>query len=152
MRETFDMDLLQKELTFDEGKRLTVYRDSLGNRTIGIGHLMKRTDRFVRISEEKCSELFYEDIQIACKSLDRIIPFWRDIEDPVRRRALVNLSFNLGGKLSKFVNFIRALKHQNWKAAGDSLKDSKWWKQVGLRAPRIYKMIVSADASGYPSH
>lgn len=149
-RVEFSREKLMKELAFDEGKRLTPYKDSLGWWTIGIGHLIKPGESLHRkISEEECIQLFLADIAIAEQTLTKVYPFWRHLDD-VRQRALLNLTFNLGYKLKKFTRFLSAVSKQQWEQAGAALKDSKWWTQVGNRAPRIYQMIVKGNDGGYP--
>jgi hypothetical protein len=53
------------------------------------------------------------------------------------------------GTLMKFVRFIAAMKAHNYQAAGVSLRDSKWFTQVGRRGPNIIAMIVQdVDPNG----
>lgn len=139
---SYDHDALQTELIRDEGKRLSPYRDSLGNWTVGIGHLLSSGEQRQTISEAQCTAYLIDDIADAEKKLNSILPGWRDFSD-VRQRALLNLAFNLGYRLEQFGRFLTAMERQDYISAGQHLKDSKWAKQVKLRAPRIIHMIVS---------
>lgn len=151
MVKSYDEDALKQELIRDEGKRLSPYRDSLGNWTIGIGHLLIGNElrRYVdpdtgkqinRLSDEICDKMLDDDIFAAEVNLTRLIAGWRELDD-VRQRALLNLSFNLGPRLGRFVGFLRFIEDRNWIEAGKHLKNSRWWNQVKLRGPRIRHMI-----------
>lgn len=147
----YDIDALKRELIRDEGKRLTPYRDSLGNWTVGVGHLLigNELERFVdpatgdarkTLTEAECGDLLLGDIVDAEHNLNRLLPGWRGLDD-VRQRALINLSFNLGSRLGKFVGFLRCVGDDQWEQAASHLKNSRWWGQVKSRGPRIAHMI-----------
>jgi hypothetical protein len=54
----------------------------------------------------------------------------------------VDLLYNLGPvKFSKFRNFSAAMKMKDFLAAAHHLEQSKWFKQVGRRGPRICNLI-----------
>ncbi len=149
---SYDEGALKRELIRDEGQRLTAYRDSLGNWTIGVGHLLQGDELRElggpggRITESECAAFLAADIQEAESRLTHIFPSWRTLDD-VRQRALLNLTFNLGMKLRKFVRFLGHMADQNWDEAVVELKDSRWWDQVGARGPRIAKMIRTGRAA-----
>lgn len=148
---SYDEDALKRELVRDEGKRLTPYRDSLGNWTIGVGHLLLSNElmEYVDValgkprktlSEAECAAFLAGDIADAEARLTRLLPSWRGLDD-VRQRALLNLTFNLGLRLGHFVAFLRCVEDEHWTLAAKELRNSKWWKQVATRGPRIARMI-----------
>lgn len=139
---SYDEDTLRRELIRDEGKRLTPYRDSLGNWTVGIGHLLRPGEPRQTLTEAQCQTYLAGDIVDAERRLNRFLPGWRALSD-VRQRALVNLSFNLGNRLGSFKTFLSALEREDYAVAGAALRQSKWFKQVKLRGPRIIHMIVT---------
>lgn len=143
----YDQNALQAEIIRDEGKRLTPYRDTLGNWTVGVGHLLKLKGGEKRepITEAQCLDYLRDDIIDAEQKLDQIMPGWRNHGD-VRQRALVNLAFNLGWGLKQFVRFIGAMEQEDYASAGRHLRASKWAEQVKNRAPRIIHMIVTDTA------
>lgn len=148
----YDKQALRAELERDEGKRLTPYKDSLGYWTVGIGHLLQGEEKVKilnkgAISEDECYRLFEGDIARAEETLDQVYPDWRRFDD-VRQRALLNLAFNLGNKLSAFKTFWKAMDANDFSSAGNALRNSKWYHQVGLRAPRIVYMIATGKAWG----
>jgi len=137
---TYDRTALQNELIRDEGIRLSAYRDSLGNLTIGVGHLIVKGESFTKISNTEALDILENDISIAERRLTNIFPSWRSL-DEVRQRAMLNLTFNLGYKLADFKRFLHAAKSGDWDKAADCLVQSRWYKQVKLRGPRIVHAI-----------
>lgn len=146
--------LIYKELTIDEGKKLKVYKDTKNILTVGIGcniivhdttpiigRKLKKLNE--QITESECLKLFKYTLEhVALEPLDRHLPVLTKQLDPVRLRALINLCFNMGwGTLSQFKNTINFLQSKNYIKAAENLKDSKWFKQVGLRGPRIVYMV-----------
>lgn len=154
----YDDAALKKELIRDEGKRLTPYRDSLGYWTVGVGHLLVGDElkRFVdratgkprrTLTEAECADLLLGDIIDAENNLTRLMPAWRSL-DGIRQRAVLNLSFNLGGKLAQFERFLAAMDDDDYERAADALVASLWYKQVADRGPRIVYMIRKGKAWG----
>jgi lysozyme len=133
---------IQEELTRDEGVRLAPYKDSLGNWTIGIGHLITSPDQMKKITRVEADALLGQDIAEAEERLRKFIePSVLSATGGARRRALVNLSFNLGNKLGQFEHFLDAVNSEDWEGAADLLKGTNYAKQVGDRASRIQKML-----------
>jgi len=137
---SYSIEKLMDELIRDEGLRLTPYRDSLGFLTIGVGHLITKGERFTVITREQALDLLKEDIAIAERRLTNIFPQWRSL-DEVRQRTFLNLVVNLGYKLADFKRFLHAAKSGDWEKAADQLIQSRWYKQVKLRGPRIVHAI-----------
>lgn len=145
----YDAEKLRAELIRDEGLRLTAYRDTLGNPTIGVGHLIGRGESFTAISQSFAMELLDADIQTAQRRLNNIYPAWRELDD-VRQRAMLNLAFNLGYRLADFTRFLHAAKSGDWEKAADELMKSRWYKQVKLRGPRVVHAIrTGTEWSGH---
>lgn len=136
----YDHTALQNELIRDEGLRLTPYRDSLGYLTIGIGHIIGKGETFTTLTREQALDILDSDIMIAERRLTNILPSWRSL-DEVRQRAALNLVFNLGYKLADFKRFLHAAKSGDWEKAADHLTQSRWYRQVKLRGPRIVHAI-----------
>ena len=136
----YDAEKLRAELIRDEGLRLMAYRDTLGNPTIGVGHLIGRGESFTAISQSFAMELLDADIQTAQRRLNNIYPAWREFDD-VRQRAMLNLTFNLGYRLADFTRFLHAAKSGDWEKAADHLTQSRWYRQVKRRGPRIVHAI-----------
>ncbi|MCX8566817.1 MAG: lysozyme [Glomeribacter sp. 1016415] len=132
MTDTFDRAALISELKRDEGERFKPYFDTVGKITIGVGRNL--TDG--GISQSECEILLHNDIENTLAWLDRNLPWWR-ILDTVRQRVLINMAFNLGGKLLTFGNTLVAIQHNDYAAAANGMLASKWATQVGQRALRL---------------
>jgi lysozyme len=68
-------------------------------------------------------------------------PWFEDLSD-VRQRVVVNMIFNMG--LTKFRGFKETIKHiaaGEYSEAAKEMLDSKWARQVGLRAVRLSQMM-----------
>ena len=50
---------------------------------------------------------------------------------------LINMAFNLGGKLLTFGHTLTAMQHGDYAAAANAMLASKWAAQVGQRAQRL---------------
>ncbi|MCF2133862.1 MULTISPECIES: glycoside hydrolase family protein [Burkholderiaceae] len=136
MRETFDMPTLLSELSRDEGRRLKPYLDTVGKTTIGVGRNL--TD--VGIAESECDLLLENDVMHSVTWLDHHLPWWRSL-DAVRQRVLINMAFNLGGKLLTFADTLAAMQRGDYAKAANGMLASKWATQVGARACRLATMM-----------
>ena len=142
--------LLRQELTRDEGLKTRAYKDSLGYWTIGVGHLLGSSPRMTELNEEEIRALLDYDIKSAEIAANSVFPnFMRlseqqyDDKTEVRKRALVNMCFNLGAKIKMFKKFVSCVESMQWEQAGKEMLSSLWAKQVGDRALRLRDMIVN---------
>lgn len=138
--------ILAQELERDEGFVPHAYKDSLGFLTIGIGRLIDKA-KGGRITREEALYLKRNDIARFKGELDRAAPWWRGL-DPVRQRAVLNMTFNLGsgwitpGNPKAWPNTVALLKAGRYAEAADAIRANKTWVgQVGDRALRIAKQI-----------
>ncbi len=127
---------LRAQLIIDEGRVLHAYKDSLGFWTIGVGRLIDET-KGGGITEEESDFLLLNDINKVHNQLTANVDFYKDLDD-VRQQVLCNMAFNLGiGGLLEFKNTLHYIKTGNWIAASQNMKQSLWYKQVGIRAERL---------------
>jgi lysozyme len=137
---------LHEELLRDEGLRLSPYKDSRGNWTIGVGHLLADGESKKPITQEEAVALLHQDVAEAEQRLTQYIePTVLASLGDVRQRALVNLSFNLGNNLGQFPGFLGAVNAQQWSTAAHLLGQSDYAKQVGDRAERIQQMLKTGE-------
>lgn len=142
---------LRAELIHDEGLRLTPYKDTVGLWTIGVGHLLGSgvNPRMTAITYDEAMALLDHDIDNATTVVSKVAPSLLGISaadySDVRLRAVTNMAFNLGPKLGEFKHFLAAIAKADWDAAATAMMDSKWAKQVGLRATRLQKMILTGE-------
>jgi GH24 family phage-related lysozyme (muramidase) len=124
-----------------EGYVEGIYLDSLGYPTCGYGHCLDWTKSYKTVKayhEDKFREHYAQAEQDYLRlELDL---------DPVRAAAVKDLLFNLGyGKFIQFHATIRALRMKDYRQAAHQLEQSRWYKQVGRRGPRICKLIETGD-------
>lgn len=136
---TLDRDRLCQQLIIHEGLRLFSYTDTVGKLTIGVGRNLSD----IGISRVEALYLLDNDIDRAVQDLHHHAPWVNDL-DPVRQAVLIDMCFNLGWpRLSEFKNTLAAFKRKDWIAAAEGMKASKWAKQVGARAVRLRKMVLT---------
>ncbi|AOI94856.1 glycoside hydrolase family protein [Burkholderia sp. LA-2-3-30-S1-D2] len=134
----YDGAKLKAELTRDEDRRYRIYTDTVGKVSGGIGRNL--TDKGFRDNE---IDLMYQnDIAETEAWLDRNLSWWSSL-DPVRQRVMMNMAFNMQGKLLGFRKFLAAAQRGDWNGAATEMLDSLWARQVGDRAKRLASMMRS---------
>lgn len=139
-----DAELIEA-LKRDEGLRLEAYLDTEGVWTIGYGHTGPEVKRGLVWTREQAENALIEDIEKHNRQLHAALP-WAQRLDPVRRRVLENMAFNLGigsaatGKgLLGFKNTLAYVQAGQFDKAADGMLASKWARQVKGRAVRLAK-------------
>lgn len=132
---------IRKQLQLHEGYRDRIYRDTVGKMTVGIGRNV--TD--VPFGTDEIGLMFTNDLRRAQSGLDKIAPWWRDL-DQVRQRVLLDMCFNMGARaLAGFVNTLRAIQERRFDDAAAGMEASKWYGQVGARAKRLVEMMRTGE-------
>jgi len=132
-----DKKLLAQELERDERRVKTVYLDSRGITTVGIGRNLK--DR--GLSDDEIDYLLANDIKLVEADLDRNVPWWRNLSE-ARQRVLANMCFNMGiTRLMGFKKMLAAALASDYHEAAAQMLDSTWATQVGKRATRLADMM-----------
>ena len=127
------LDILERQLTIDEGKRDRMYLDSEGIPSLGIGHNLR--DR--SISDRAIRVIFEDDMQVAESDARKLVPGFDALSD-ARKAVVVNMAFNLGyDRLAGFKNTLAYVNAGRFSQAADEMLDSKWASQVGQRAVRL---------------
>jgi lysozyme len=124
------MEDLKEQLVRHEGLRLTVYDCPAGYKTIGVGRNLEGKG----ITEEEALYLLENDINYFTDQLRDNLDWFDDIPEE-KQQILVNMAFNLGvAGLMNFKNMLSAVEEGRWADASTEMLDSKWAKQVGVRA------------------
>ena len=138
---------LKEEIIADEGEVLEVYEDHLGFPTVGVGHLIRKTDEEFGlevghpITKTKSDEYLFYDLNTVLESCDRGFNNWEEYPDEVKL-ILANMAFNLGiTGLMKFHNMIKEINNEDYKQASIEGLDSRWAKQVYNRAKRLMNRL-----------
>jgi lysozyme len=131
-------------LLLREGSRNTVYRDSLGKPTVGVGHLVKPSDNLEvgdTISNARVREFLEQD---AGHALEAAIGQAGElgIDDNDFIIALGSVNFQLGaGWRGKFPQTWRHLQNGNYEQAIRNLEGSAWARQTPVRVRDFVKAI-----------
>jgi lysozyme len=133
------------QLEVDEDVVLTVYLDSEGNPTVGIGHLVRPEDHLRlgdTITLERCYRLFAQDLSLAVWQCERHIYGFSRMPDTIQE-VLANMMFNLGPvRLGGFRRMTGAAIIHDWTWMADEMQDSLWYTQVGARAQRLRARVM----------
>ena len=139
----FSKRRLSQRIKCNEGYSEKVYRDQLGNRTIGYGHLITKKENFEKNKKYPKSlliKIFNEDIDKAIKIYKKLFNKY-DFSDATEE-VIIEMIFQLGEKkFLKFKKTIVALKEKKLLIAAEEILDSKMYKQVPIRA-RSYAEIL----------
>ena len=145
-----NVELLKEEIKRHEGEVLEIYEDSLGYKTLGVGHLCQPEDPEydwkvgTKVSQEVVDMYYEDDFN---KHVAEAIHVFGDKEAFYKlpekiQHVLVNMCFNLGGtRLSKFRNMLKACREHNWKEMSAQMQDSRWFTQVGRRSIELQEMV-----------
>lgn len=138
--DNLDIDQIERQLVRDEGMRLKPYKDSVGKLTIGVGRNLDDNG----ISDAEAQHLLRNDVNQAMRECMGI-PCFSHLNAP-RQAVLVNMCFNIGlSRLMGFKKMLAALDAKNYQEAGVQMMDSKWAKQVGIRAVRLYEQMLKGE-------
>lgn len=72
--------------------------------------------------------------------LDSLIPQWRKMPVHVQT-VLANMAYNMGSRLAQFHNTLEVFRAGSYFLAGERLKKSLWYKQVGYRARELIERL-----------
>jgi lysozyme len=154
----YNRQKLTDMLVVHEGCVLTVYQDSLGIDTIGIGRNIEHrgiTDKELTflgyysiievyaegITEDGARHLLENDISIVERELLEAHPCVEFLSDN-RIIVLLNMAFNLGvPRLCKFRKMWAEIHEKDFDAAAYEMLDSKWARQVKGRATELADLM-----------
>ena len=131
-----NMDRLLQSVKKHEGYRNKVYLDTLGKRTVGVGHLCVEDfwEDNKEYEEKFLMTILKHDLQTAIKGADRVLVECPVLDD-LAEEIIIEMVFQLGETgVSKFKNMIKALKIPDYQTAAIEMLDSKWAKQTPERA------------------
>ena len=140
-----DSDRLLKSVKKHEGYRNKVYLDTLGKRTVGVGHLCVEDfwEDDKEYDEKFLMTILEHDLQTAIKSAKQLIEeFGCDDIDEQAEEILIEMVFQLGKTgVSKFKNMWKALAERNYIGASYEMLDSRWAKQTPNRAKAMADLM-----------
>ena len=146
-------DELKARIRDHEGCVDTVYLDTLGKATIGIGHLVQPHERQrfkegVKISTDEIEDLFLIDLNRACAGAEQLISenYRGDKRLPQAiENVIVEMVFQLGKTgVSKFKKMWKALSDGDKKQASLEMQDSRWHSQTPVRCEALAEIVANA--------
>lgn len=157
-------DDAMRMIEFFESRRSTVYADSRGKRTIGVGFNLDRPGaaadiarvlpgvtrssliaRRTRLTDEQIDRLLRHDVERAIETARRQIPNFDTLPHNARL-VLVDLCFNVGG-LAKWTTFRAAVERRDFDSAANLMNTTRWYRQTGRRAVATTRMMRDAAKS-----
>lgn len=133
-------------LKLDEGLRLHAYLDTVGVWTIGYGQTGPAIKKGVVWTPDQAEAALTISAQKHVDELHRRAS-WIAGLDPVRRRVLENMAYNLGvDGLLGFVNTLKMVRAGDYAGASRGMLASKWARQVKGRADRLAKEMRTGVA------
>ena len=158
----YNVSSLLDKVIQHEGMVLTVYQDTLGIDTIGIGRNLRdrgiskeeleymdipHMDLVYRdgITEADARYLAMNDIKIVEQELVAVHPCVDGL-DAVRQMILVDMAFNMGvPRLCKFKKMWYAIHEGHFEDASYEMIDSRWATQVGNRAHKLAEAMRKGE-------
>ena len=146
-----NIDLCKAEIKRHEGEVLEIYMDSLGYKTLGVGHLCQPNDPEyswevgTSVSQEVVDMYYEDDFN---KHYKEAIHVFGNQENFYKlpekiQHVLVNMCFNLGGsRLSKFRNMLQACREHDWNRMAAEMQNSRWFNQVGRRSIELQQVVL----------
>ena len=140
-----NMDRLLESVKKHEGNRNKVYLDTLGKRTVGVGHLCVEDfwEDDKEYEEKFLMTILEHDLQTAIKGAKELMEEHdcADIDEQAEE-ILIEMVFQLGKNgVSKFKNMWKALAEKNYIGASYEMLDSRWSKQTPNRAKAMAKTM-----------
>ena len=133
-----NMDRLLQSVKKHEGYRNKVYLDTLGKRTVGVGHLCVEDfwEDNKEYEEKFLLTILEHDLKNAIEGSERLLKDCPVLDD-LAKEIIIEMVFQLGETgVSKFKNMLKALKQEppEYSVAAIEMLDSRWAKQTPGRA------------------
>ena len=127
-----------------EGWRDKAYQDTEGIWTIGYGRNLQE------LTIDTClgTRWLKEDIRTATDAAEKF-PEWECLNTDPRQDVFIEMVFNMGpSRVAGFRNMLAAFRDEDWARASREMLDSKWARQVGVRAGRLAKIMLDGKYDG----
>lgn len=141
----YNLEELKDRIKTHEGYCDTVYKDTLGKRTIGYGHLCTDDEEWEdgkAYDMKYLEDVFEGDFNEAVNQAEKLIG--NTIIKNKAAEIIVEMVFQLGmGGVSKFKKMWSALENQDYEEAANQMLDSKWATQTKNRAETLAEIMRS---------
>ena len=140
----FSLSKLYRRIQKNEGYRNKSYDDLFGNKTIGYGHLIKQSEKYLlkdSQSKKYLTQLFDKDLNIAIKNF--IKHYNVDKISNHVQEVVIEMIFQLGIKnMLGFKKFNVHIKKNQLFMAALEMVDSRWYKQTPSRVDRLIVVML----------
>lgn len=131
------IDDIKQLLLRHEGLKLSLYQDTQGKTSIGVGRNL--SDR--GISAQEAMMLLSNDINLVIAQCQNQFG-WFDGLSNNRKMVVLDMCFNMGiAKFSEFKQTIEYIGTGDYEKASVEMLNSFWAKQVGARATELSEMM-----------
>ena len=137
-------DIFKQDVIVAEGQTHTVYADTRGNLTVGIGHEVTPADKLKlgdKVTDEQIDKFYKRDYAKVVESLDKHFPKWKSWHE-LAQLAVMNFLYQLGPDAPKtFPRATTYLNDENWNEAADEwlwadqerMRHSRWYHETPAR-------------------
>ena len=139
------IEQLTAQLRRDEGNKATVYKDTLGFDTIGVGRLIDSRKPGAGLRPDEIDYLLRNDIADRVAALTKALPWFEKLDD-ARRGVLLNMAFQLGTDgLLGFKSTLALIAAGKYTEAADQMLKSKLATQTPARAKRLAEQMKTGE-------
>ena len=137
------MDKIKESIKHHEGYRNKVYLDTLGKRTVGVGHLCVEDfwEDDKEYEEKFLMTILEHDLETAIKGAKDLIAENGCMDmDEIAEEIIIEMIFQLGAKgVSKFKKMLYFLNKKQKFMASLEMLDSLWYLQTPERVKNLIK-------------
>ena len=138
------MSLIIEMLRQHEGVRTHAYKCSANKTTIGIGRNIDANGG-IGLTADEINYLLANDIERVNDELLGAFGWYKTLGTP-RKDAMMDICFNMGlPSLMQFKKALAAMAKGDYVTASSEFLDSRWAKQVGMRAVTITDIIETGE-------
>ena len=146
----YDLDKVKEQIKTHEGFVNYVYKDTLGKRTVGYGHLCTDDENW---EDGKCydnaylNDVFEKDFMEATKQAEELIG--NLVLENKANEIILEMVFQLGKTgVSKFKKMWAAIHENNFQEAAKEMLDSRWSRQVKSRSTKLAHAMHHGEFNG----
>lgn len=134
------MNLIER-IKLHEGYRKRVYKDHLGNLTIGYGFLISELE----LNEEMSNTILERKVAKTMFELENTLRYY-DILPKKVQDVLIEMAYQIGiSGLMKFKKTLHYAKISEWGKMAEEMLDSRWAKQTPKRAKELSDVIKGME-------
>ena len=138
---------LIKRIKKNEGFSSAPYNDQLGFLTIGYGHLILSSEKYLtetKQSKDKLEKIFLQDFKKAIKDYEKYLKVNKS--NKREEELLIEMVFQMGAKrVLKFKNLLRNMRKKNKHLVCFEMMNSLWYSQTPKRVKELIKIFLKNE-------